>query len=166
MDTKRTIGITALVLGIVAAAWLAFSPYWAMSRLRDAVKSRDAETVNSYIDYDRLRSSLKAHIVQAAGADMAKQGGNAAGAAFAAALVGPMIDAMVQPAMMTGLLSGAEAKGPLKAAAITGEDVEIDRTGLKRFVLRPKGRPGGIVFEMQGFGWRLVDIDAGKEFSL
>lgn len=155
--TKRNIGIGAGILALIAAVWLAFSPYLALNGIRNAVEARDAEALNAYVDYDAVRADLKEQVSVRIAKEMASGKGNAAGAAMAAAFINPMIDAMVQPAMMTAMLAGDQAK-PGPKAKITGDEVEVDRSSLTRFVVWDKNRKGGVVFEMRGLGWKMVGL--------
>lgn len=164
MRTRRTIGITALVAGILAAAWLALSPYWAMSGLRDAVRQRDAATVNRYVDFETLRANLKRRISDQIGAEMAKSRANPMSAAMAQAFITPVIDQMVRPEMVaSALAAGNASRSPAGAdpeTRLVGKDATIRRKSIDRFVLRGEGAAkGGAVFELQGLHWRMVDID-------
>lgn len=160
--TRRTIGITALVAGLLAVAWLALSPYWAMSNLRDAVKARDAAAVNGYVDFDTLRVNLKRRISDQIGAEMARSKANPMGAAMAQAFIAPVIDRMVSPQMVADALNAANAarNGTDPETRLVGKDATIRRTSLNRFVLKGEGSAkGDAVFELQGLHWRMIDID-------
>ena len=155
--TKRNIGIGAGILALVAALWLAFSPYLALNGIRNAVEARDAEALNSYVDYEAVRANLKEQVSARIAKEMATGKGNAAGAAMAAAFINPMIDAMVQPTMITAMLAGDKAKDGPKAK-VTGEDVVVQRTGLTSFLVTDKEGKSGAIFEMRGLGWKMVGL--------
>lgn len=169
MNTRRKTGLAALALGVLAAAWLAFSPYMALAGIRDAIQARDADRINSYIDYDALRTSLKEQIATSMALEMSRQGKGGGGrldpqaAQQALAFAGPMIDKMVQPQTVIAMLSGKPggmSGGPGQASRLklTGEDVQYNRTSLTTFSIEPKGMGGGLQFALRGLGWKLVGI--------
>ena len=160
--TNRKYSIFGVGALILIALWLTFSPHYTLVQMKNSIEARDANALNEYIDYDALRSNLKEQIAAKAGAEIAKGGADAVGAAFAQAMAGPMIDALVQPAMITGMLAGEGNKSPAPNAKIMGDDIRIKRTGLRRFVVTSKDDNGGPVFEMRGFGWKMVGIDLGE----
>ena len=157
-STRRIFGLSAIALGIIAALWLAFSPHLTMRGLRDAVRDHDVAAINEHVDYPALRANVKARIAAKTAAEIASGRQNPFGAAIANALVGPMVDAMVRPEMVAAMMAGESVRGA-RTPRITGADAEIRRTGLKRFVLGEKGLPGGAVFELQGFTWRMTDVE-------
>lgn len=157
-STRRIVGLSALALGIVGALWLAFSPHLTMRGLRDAVRDRDVAAINEHVDYAKLRENVKARIAARTAKEIASGGQNPFGAAIASALVGPMVDALVRPEMVAAMMAGESVRGA-RTPRITGADAEIRRTALGRFVLGEKGRPGGAVFELQGFTWRMTDVE-------
>jgi len=148
----------AMLVAVFAVFWLTFSPYIAMNGLKNAVAARDAEAVNAYIDYEALRNDLKARVSRETQASIAKGGREAAGVAFMAAMMNPMIDKMVQPSMMSVMLSGRGGKAPVNLDMNAG-DMRIARKSLTRFVLARTGKPGGLVFTMRGFGWELTGVE-------
>ena len=162
MTSSKKGGIAVAIIVLLAAAWLTFSPYWTLSRMKAAAEANDAAALNGYIDYPALRENLKSDMAAMASAETVRRGGNPAQAAMAMAFIGPMIDAYVQPATMTGMLTGRAAKGPAPKARITGDDVEVTRDSLKRFTVKSAdmraGKGGGAVFEMRGLGWVMTRI--------
>lgn len=167
MDTRRRLGIAALLTGMVAAAWLAFSPYWCMSKMRDAVASRDAAAVGSYIDYPTLRTNMKTRISAIIAHKASSQGSGPLGAAMAAAFVGPLVDAMVTPEMMSRMLTGEGTARGVPNANILGKEPRIRRVSLKRFIVKDDDPDhGGAVFEMRGFEWRLVDVEIPDKVTI
>jgi hypothetical protein len=162
MTNSKKLGIGAAVVVLLIAAWLAVSPYWTLSRMKAAAEANDAAALNAYIDYPALRENLKGDMAAMAAAETAKRGANPAQAAMAMAFIGPMIDAYVQPATMTAMLTGRDAKGPTPKARITGDDITVKRDSLTRFTVTSAdakaGQGGGAQFEMRGFGWVMTRI--------
>lgn len=158
--TRRTMGITALVVGILTATWLALSPYWAMSNLRDSVKAHDVDAINQYVDYETLRTNLKRHLSDQIATETTNRGANPMGAAMAQAFIAPMIDQLIRPEVVNRLFDGEKAGRPAPEITLVGKDASIHRTSPGRFVVR-NGDPakGGVVFELQGTRWRMTDIE-------
>lgn len=159
-NTKKMYGIGAVLIAI-AALWLALSPYWTLSRMRNAVETKDAAALNGYIDYEALRANLKAQFAAAMTQQAAARGADPAKVAMAMAFAGPMIDGFVQPAVVTAMLANDKsAKSPFgNGGKIIGDKISVHRTGLTTFVVESDGKPGGPAFKMSGFGWKLVGID-------
>lgn len=153
--TQRKIGVGALILGLVAALWIAFSPYWTASRMRAALLAKDGDALNAYIDYPALREDFKAQIAAKAAKEIAKGGPDAAGMTFAMAMMGPMVDSFVQPAMIKGMLAG-QGDGP--KGGLVGDEAHVKRLSLTRFMITDKSEAGGPVFEMRGLGWKMVGV--------
>lgn len=162
MTNRSKIGATALVLGLIAAAWLAFSPQMTLSRLRRAAAERDAATLSAAIDYEALRANLREQVSAMMAREMSRGKGpspiDPASAKAAMAFAGPMIDGMIQPATVTAMLSNP--KGPL-GAGLGENEVEYTRLGVDRFLAGPKGSDGGVEFRLEGFSWRIVGIRPG-----
>jgi hypothetical protein len=88
----------AAILALVGGWWYA-SPLWTLREMRQAAMERDADRFSSYIDYPAVRDSLKAEIRKSVMQDMSAQSSRGAsiGSAFALALLGPLVDAMITP---------------------------------------------------------------------
>jgi hypothetical protein len=162
MNKSTKAGIAVGILILIVAGWLTFSPYLTLSHMQAAAQANDAEALNGYIDYPAVRANLKSDMAAMATAETAKRGASPAQAAMVMAFIGPMIDTYVQPATMTGMLTGRAQKGPAPKARITGDDVKVTRDSLTSFTVTSAdakaGRGGGAQFEMHGLGWRMVRI--------
>lgn len=162
MNKSTKGGIVVGIVIIVVAAWLTLSPYITLKSMQSAAQANDAETLNGYVDYPKVRENLKADMAAMAATETAKRGASPAQAAMAMAFIGPMIDAYVQPATMTGMLTGRNQKGPAPKARITGDDIKVTRNSLTRFTVTSAdakaGTGGGAQFEMVGLGWKMVRI--------
>ncbi len=108
--------ITGIVLIVVALAVYAYaSPYLALSRLRDAVQARDADSINRYVDYPALRVSLKQQVTQMLSqrvdSEKLQHPLAALGALVGMAFVGPLVDAYATPDGVAALLKGMPPRG-------------------------------------------------------
>src|SRR5689334_1640730 len=90
------------VAGLALAAYWYWSPFLAMHQMREAARAGDAETFNDYVDYGRLRESLKGQFSARLTEQMASEpapsnefakAGAALGNVFAIAMVDKMVDA-------------------------------------------------------------------------
>lgn len=150
-----------LVLAL-AAAWHFASPWWTLSQMRDAARAGDAAAFSEHVDYEALRADVKADLAAQIGASDDGPGG-AFGKAFATALMGPAVNALVSPEGLALAFAGkgAAAEGEAQGGAVSvDEEPVVNRTGLGSFRLEKKDRPGvGLVFERRGLGWKLVGLD-------
>jgi hypothetical protein len=114
--TTRYVLSTFVVLLVVAALGFVYaSPYIALSRVKKAADARDAQTVNEYVDFPALRSSLKEQIAAllTRRVDIQKNGNPLAiiGAMIGAALVGPLVDSYATPDGVAAILNGIPPRG-------------------------------------------------------
>lgn len=92
----------ALVLvAVVVASYWYWSPFLAMNQMAQAAEEKDADSFNSFVDYPRLRESLKGQFQARMGASFAAQSEEnpfaGLGAMLGMAMVNQMLDAMVRP---------------------------------------------------------------------
>lgn len=161
----RKLMVLLLVVAAGVGAWWYASPLMTLKAMRDAGQAGDAETISSYIDYPALRADMKVEmetlITRQAANDPGPMG--AAGAAFAKAIVGPMVDRLITPEAMATMFESAEAAEGAPLPALGGEkEMEIDRQGLSRFTARAEGEEAGLEFARDGWGWKLVGVDIGE----
>lgn len=112
MQRKHIVIAIAAAAGLLALSSYA-SPYWTLSRLRDAAAARDARAVSSHVDFPALRDSFKVQLLaavaeRAAPKDEASSPFAALAPALIAAVANPLIDAMVSPAGVTAMLASGE----------------------------------------------------------
>lgn len=177
----------AVCFGAIAAYWY-WSPFIAMNSMRSAAENRHADAFNQYVDYPKLRESLKGQFsAQVAktlrdqgvgGTDMEKAGA-ALGAMVGLALVDGLIDAMVRPEavmefMTEAKLKAAEELGSQSPGRTGQEKVDwiFERKGVDRIVAYAfeSGTQGsiqdervGFVFDRSGFAsWKLTEIHLPK----
>lgn len=190
MTTKaaRTTSIVAVLAVIALGAYWYWSPFLAIYWMKSAAELRDAEAFNQYVDYPKLRESLKgqfnARLVDAIGTSSGATDMEKAGAGFGAmlglAVVDKMVDALVRPEMVMKAMNEARLPNPIPGAKGRGDpgasggstqrDVKLtfDRKGVDRLVVyaRNSSEPDaatrqqvGFVFDREGFArWRLTEI--------
>jgi hypothetical protein len=154
---KRAIVIVVALLVAVGAAWYFLSPGYAMSQLRDAAVAGDAAELEERIDFPAVREALKADM------RASMEGDAVLGGELAMKMVGGLIDAVITPqAMATVVKEGRLGARDPAAGERQQTEWEIDREGFGRFRATPvvdEGTPPSMIFELDGLGWRVVEID-------
>jgi hypothetical protein len=167
-----------VVLGLIifgGLAWYLVSPTYSLSQLREAALEGDMAEVRERVDFPAMRDSLKTELRAKLEADMATSGKSkdvfaAAGSAIIMGMVDPMVDALATPQGIERLMAvtqiefgwkevPAEKPKPLKWS--------IERDGFNRVLASPsrEGDDGSmsLVFERDGWGWKLVGVDLDGE---
>ncbi|PZA07705.1 MULTISPECIES: DUF2939 domain-containing protein [unclassified Meiothermus] len=157
--TLKKPGFWFVVLaGLLLLAYAWFSPYLALIGIQRAIQSNNAAALERYIDFPRVRESLKADfnrlLVEQAQQD--QTGFGALGLLFAAPLVDQMVDALITPEGLASIGTDQEPqKGDLEAVG----DWRLRREGFSRALLHPKDNPDeGLLMERQGLGWKVVRL--------
>lgn len=167
------IALTALALSIWA------SPHWQLYRMRAAVEARDAQALSRYVDFPKLRDSVKVEIMRRLGAEGAPagSGGNpfaAFGRAMALAVIDPVVDAAVSPAGVVAMLEAGDIRvqprqegAPPPAGEAPREKLDYDlsyRSWGQAVVERADG--GGVAFVLDRDGlwsWKLAGVELREE---
>ncbi|RIH89449.1 DUF2939 domain-containing protein [Calidithermus roseus] len=153
---KLPFALLAGLLLLVAYAW--FSPYLTFVGIQRAIQSNDPSRLERYVDFPRVRESLKADLNRTL-MEQAKQdesGYGALGLLFAASLVEPLVNALITPQGLASIGTGEDPQyGNLEAV----RDWRLKRQGLSQVLLHHKDNPNeGIVMERQGLGWKVVRL--------
>ncbi|MDG2004909.1 MAG: DUF2939 domain-containing protein [Novosphingobium sp.] len=172
--------LKVVVLGLViigGLAWYLVSPTYSLSQLREAALDGDMSEVRERVDFQAMRESLKSELRAKLESDMATSGKGkdvfaAAGSAIVMSMVDPMVDALATPQGIERLMAVSKIEfgwnevppgepKPLKWS--------IERDGFNRVLASPsrEGEDGSmaLVFERDGFGWKLVGVDLDGEES-
>lgn len=165
---KQRFVLAALVLFIVAGAgWYFGSPRWTLYQMKAAAEAGDIDTLASYVDFPKLRASLKDEVKAKAAAQLQSgKGLEALGAMLAINMVDGLIDGMVTPSVLQKVFVRDKESGPEGMANIdaTADDLIIARSGFDRFVLRrPNAGAGALIFERFGLGWKLTGMRLADE---
>lgn len=185
----RKLLVLFAVLALLAGGWWYASPYWALDGLRDAALAGDVEGLEDHVDFPALREDLKEQVQANMDEAIRSQGGadeplGQLGAMMARGMVDPLVDRMVTPEGVAGMVAlgngaapalgsargaGGLAKAPPPpgetVAPQAGEEVDWDikREGLGRFTVTPElpeGQPApSLVFERRGLGWKMTGIN-------
>ena len=177
---KKLTAILVLLLLVVAGGWFG-GPYLAVHGLSRAIEQRDTARLQRYVDFPRVRDSLRAQIndylVRQAGPGVAASPFGALLYGLGDQLGGAAVETLVTPTGIGALLQGhvlwkrgrnelqsgdafaaTEPARPLKDARQRFE-------ALDRFVVEVDRGPGQpplqVVLEPQGLRWKVVDLRLG-----
>jgi hypothetical protein len=97
----------AIAIAALGSYWY-FSPYLALNHMRTAIKERDADAFNDYVDYPKLRESLKGEMSvrmadvmeKARSGNSFEQAGAALGSMLGMAVMDHMVEALMRPEMV------------------------------------------------------------------
>ena len=172
MNTKSKAAIVDVCL--VAGSAVYASPYFAVRGMRATAQEKDAARLSSYVNFPAVKESLKGAFNAKLAAEAAKNGEKSPfgvlGAAMAAALINPMIDALVTPEGLAMMLKGDKPTPAAKQAQAQPEPSPADAEttmgyeGFDRFVVTAKKKgsseePVGFVFNREGlFSWKLSAV--------
>jgi hypothetical protein len=175
---RRSIAIGAgtAVAALALATWA--SPHWQLYRMFSAVEARDAAALSRYVDYPKLRESVKRQVMQRLGADSGLEapGSNpfaSFGRAMALAVIDPVVDAAVSPAGVAAMLEAGDIRvqpgqeGPPPAGDAPREKLDYGlsyRNWNQVLVERADG--GGLAFVLDRHGlwrWKLAGVELREE---
>ncbi|MCL9998145.1 MAG: DUF2939 domain-containing protein [Erythrobacter sp.] len=171
---KNRVFFGSLIALLIAGAggWYFFSPGYAMTQLADAAREGDEGQLRQRVDFPRVREALKADLRAKLASTFASEeteGFGKLGAALGMAMIDPMVEGFVTPESIgsmvrNGKLTRPGEKPDAQAKASPEEaDWAIEREGISRFKAMPVAKnvenPPALVFERDGIGWRLVEID-------
>lgn len=156
------------IFGCVTIGWYYYSPYLALSGLRDAIIEADAGKIEKYVDFKSVRSHLKTDVMAA----MEEQGKEAdspfsgeAGEIMASAMVGAFIDRVATPEGLAKLLRHAKQQqdsdtGGEQNPGFDSDEFDIERVTFNSFFLKKKNDESEmrIEFTRDGLSWKLSRI--------
>jgi hypothetical protein len=157
---RRVLGLLAVAALCLTLLWEVYSPDYVLKSMQDAARRGDAAAFSANVDYPALRTSVKAavrkELERKAASDPAA---NAFKTAMAAALLDPIVDGMVSPAMIErSFLKGASTTDAERIAM--NADMKVARAGMDAFVVRDASDPKapGLVFKRHWPLWKLSEI--------
>lgn len=163
-----TLKIVAAALLAMLGIWFYMTPYQAYSAMAKAAENRDVTTLANYVNFPALKESVKANLGAKFSARVAQGDGDPAaalGAAFASALINPMVEAMITPDSLTAMIRNGvppsgDAAGGAAAAESRTETIK-GYEGFNRFVVEVRQldssrEPVVFVFHREGLvSWKL-----------
>lgn len=177
---SKALGVGALIAVLAVGGYWYWSPYLAIDEMKSAAKNKDADGFNQFVDYPRLRESLKrqfsASIAERLGEvgesnNEIERAGAALGTRIGLALADRLIDGMVQPEIVMRAMEGGNiGTSPTSVGAPPAEselsqqkpEFEYSRKGINQLIAYAAGdvnKTAGLVFERTGFAtWRLTEI--------
>lgn len=174
---KKEIKITLMLVGFLAVVgYYLASPYLAVASLRKAAKAGNAEAMRENVDFPSVRESLKDQLNDIASKKLLKKSNNPwekLGMTFAAALIGPMVDAYVTPENLARAINGEKVElkpGKTSESSLVSEAPQpvthMQYETKNRFVVdltetekNGSQKTTGFVFSREGFfGWKLSSL--------
>jgi hypothetical protein len=182
--------VISLVLAVVAlAAYWYWSPYLAMRNMAAAAEAKDSERFNDYVDYARLRESVKGQFSAKMTKEMAPLAADnpfaSLGVMMGGAMVNQMVDMMVRPEFVMKAMRDRKPQDLAKPSINSGESTtssapnhapkwEFDRYGTDKILAYPidpdkptatKQERAAAVFERSGFAkWKLTELRLPDNF--
>lgn len=157
---RRVLGLLAIAALCLTLLWEVYSPDYVLKSMQDAARKGDAAAFSASVDYPALRTSVKAAVRKELDRKAASDpAANAFKTAMAAALLDPIVDGMVSPAMIErSFLKGATPTGAGKLDM--NADMAVTRSGMDAFVVRDSKDPKapGLVFKRHWPLWKLSEI--------
>ncbi len=160
-----------------AGIWFYLAPHRAATELFGAAKANDPVRLSSYVDFPSVKESLKFGLKQKmAPADKGEPGFfQLFGAAVAASIADPIIDAMLTPRFIVLLMTGRRITAAELAATpddlredVPEPDLLTHYRSFDEFVLtvkpqHPDDSPTRLIFERHGWlSWRLAMVKFGE----
>ncbi|HEX2203332.1 MAG TPA: DUF2939 domain-containing protein [Longimicrobium sp.] len=173
MAKKRSLAPFALLVVLLAAAWMYATPYLAMRKLQAAAEAGDTRALNELVDFPALRESVKQELRSTVSRRIAADEGNplaALGGLIAGKLASPFVDAAVTPqgiaALTEGRRPGEEGEKEGGERGVRAPDVKVKRgyEGVDKFVVHFHEKESGderiaLVLERDGLaGWKLTGV--------
>lgn len=168
--------LTVILLGLAifgSIAWYLLSQPYAMSQLREAALAGDTAALNEQVDFPAFRESLKSELRAQLDAEMEKRKGRddpltALGGMIALGMMDSVIDGLVTPEGIGAMIAHGRIDGGSSMHRGSGQAMnwKVERKGVNTFHAVSAGGGGdapSLVFERNGFGWKLVGITFERE---
>jgi hypothetical protein len=168
----RTKKFFVAIAALLVMTWFYFTPHLAVRSMRIAAEEKNSEKLSDFVNFPALRENIRgvfsAKLATANAKEKSENAVGALGAAFASALMGPMIDAIVTPEnvamMMRGDKPSLERKPAGAETAKSEVEVSMAYEAFDRFLVTAKKKqsadePLGLVFRRDGlFSWKLSAV--------
>lgn len=97
--TKKILGIASLASGIIVTGYAYISPYIAINNIKEAIAKGNKAEMKRLIDFPALRTQLKDQVKTEITANYLEEMGDNPFAALGMAMIGPMVDNIVDAAV-------------------------------------------------------------------
>jgi hypothetical protein len=176
----RRQNVIVMLLGeaiVGGLTWYLVSPTYAMSKLREAALAGDIAQLEQRVDFPAFKESAKIEFRAQLTAELEKEKDTrnslaALGGALAIGLIDPLIDKLITPEGIKAMIAHGrlDSKGSRRSQSGQAPTKwNIERQGISRFLARSgdsrDDAAPALVFERDGFGWKLVGISFGQAQS-
>lgn len=170
-----------LIAAVAVAACLALSsytsPYLTLHQMKTAIADKDADRFSSYIDFPALRDSVKGQMMvmmnkRLSRPEMADSPFAGLGRVMGAALIDPVVDAVVSPAGVMAMFesgkvqplpgAGKKQEAPPAGAAEAGSPAyAVDYESWSRVAIaKPDTETGRFILKRTGlWSWQLAALE-------
>lgn len=175
--------LIAFVISLVAfSAYYLYTPYKTISDIKNVIETNDGDALSTYIDFERVRESLKQQVNQLvkdelmsdmgsgdpAGTSMGEMLGGMIGGYLTESIGGAVIDYFMTPEVLIAFMNGYvpeygdETQSGQDASAL--RDADLSYSSLNLFVISIPSEEEGenpITFLMERnglFNWQIVEI--------
>jgi hypothetical protein len=172
MKAKTAVSGAITLVALLAAASY-FSPQWTMRQMKVAIEDGNAERFSEHVDFPALRESFKGQFAAIMDRKLGAAEGNRnpfskLGQVMAAALITPMVDAMVSPAGVIRMMQSGSVK-PSTPESDTNKEQESNddahyafsyRSWNKVAVRSTKDDAGSFILTRDGlWSWKLSAVE-------
>jgi hypothetical protein len=170
--TRLAVAAVAAALLLLAGGWYWGSPWWTLSRMREAARSGDSSQLAAFVDFAEISRRHRRDyrmwmrsVLETVGADNPHENARSFRAYAARALARPDSDIFIAEADIRPWLADME----LRPIAFGRERMELYvlRHGLDRFEVREVDgdwEMGPMLsFRREGLGWRLAEVRWGQQ---
>jgi len=149
-----------LVGGSVVAAlgyYFVAGAFITASQIQTALEDKDGAKIVALIDFESLREDLKSDMMSA----MSAESDDPMAMAFGGALAGSMIDGILQPEVIEGMINQGQSSLPGSKAGISNSAEVSTKLGFRKLTITvaDKGQEADIILAPRGLTWKVVGVD-------
>lgn len=155
----RKLLLTLLVLTLVAAGWLWWSPRNTAQRIQAAAAAEDTVALEQLVDFSALRADLKEGFDRAL-LDRMPNGPGEMGRALIGTVTGPLADRLGSPRGVVFLLRNASPFVPLGGATLSTRLQREDLHHYAMVLIRSDAPRDSVMFalERKGLTWQMTAV--------
>ncbi|HEY9092049.1 DUF2939 domain-containing protein [Parasphingorhabdus sp.] len=161
-----------VAIGVLFGVWYFASPSYALSNMRDAAISGDADELEEYIDFSSLRESMKTQVKAKMAVEMTKETDGLAGLGMALGmgLIDPMIDGLMTPEAMRAMMLQKPQDEVVSGKAVAESEApewDIKRVSMSEFQVTVKPEKSTdstptLIFKRDGLSWKFSEVDISE----
>lgn len=176
MNIKASAMAVFVALVLALGGYWYYSPFMSLKTMQTAAQQQDADTFNQYVDYSRVRDSLKEQMSALLGEQLGAErqsGPDSLGVLLGRAVINPLVDALVRPEVVMRAMNSGEFKPAVQSSGSGSSPAKMDEiqwqierqtlNRVKAYAMEPgsteRSTALGMVFERDGFfRWKLIEL--------